>query len=646
MSVTLSKLSLRNARRQARDYLVYFITIVITAALIYAFNSLVFSDQIRNLSFYLDNLPILVGLASAVVVCIIGWLVSYTTRFMLSKRSRELGTYILLGIENKQVARLFFMENLTIGGIAIVLGTILGNLIFQALCAITLNQFHVTYTFNFAFSIRAVLLTLVYFTVIYLFALLKSRKRISRMKIYDLLYLDRQNENKAVERDRHRRIIFTVSIILGVIGTALLLMRVLFLGIIGAVLIIIFLYGFFISFSSGVPDFFDKRPRSKYKGNNLLVFRSLSSKLSTMGVVMATIALLFTATLIAEGSGFIFNTLAQSRAEQTTSFDLFISSASDNEQRFEGYINYAKEIAPVKQDYRYDIYFNTRQVMDYIEAEIECYELDTLMAYSDYIALREMLGYSPVDLAADEYIIHCMPYLENKMASYTEQIVIDGHSLTPSDQLYTETFTQSTWNGNGHGFILVVPDEVLTTQPVACSMYAAMTISQLSEAVYEELSSIWVKDYTDTDDYYTVFSKSQAERENASMSAMTVYPLYYLALVLTMVAATILTIQLLSETERYKRQYTLLGNLGMDHREMERSLSRQFALFYTMPALPPLLISVPFILGLGGQLDEGVLTGVGHLWSIVGVTLALFFGIYLVYILAAYSSFKKNILTD
>ena len=33
MSVTLSKLSLRNAKRQARDYLVYFITVVMAAAL-------------------------------------------------------------------------------------------------------------------------------------------------------------------------------------------------------------------------------------------------------------------------------------------------------------------------------------------------------------------------------------------------------------------------------------------------------------------------------------------------------------------------------------------------------------------------------------------------------------------------------------
>ena len=38
--MTLSKLSLRNAQRQAKDYLVYFVTIVLAAALLYAFNGL------------------------------------------------------------------------------------------------------------------------------------------------------------------------------------------------------------------------------------------------------------------------------------------------------------------------------------------------------------------------------------------------------------------------------------------------------------------------------------------------------------------------------------------------------------------------------------------------------------------------------
>ena len=110
--MTLSKLSLRNAKRQAQDYLVYFATVVMAAALLYSFNALVFSREISTLSQSMAMLPMMIVLASIVVVCVFGWLVAYATGFMLQRRSRELGTYILIGLENKQVARLFFLENL------------------------------------------------------------------------------------------------------------------------------------------------------------------------------------------------------------------------------------------------------------------------------------------------------------------------------------------------------------------------------------------------------------------------------------------------------------------------------------------------------------------------------------------------------
>ena len=129
MSVTLSNLSLRNARRQAKDYLVYFVTIVMAAALLYAFNCLAFSEEIHTLSQNMSQISMMIVISSIIIVCIFGWLVSYAARFMLSRRSRELGTYILTGLEQKQVARLFFLENLAVGGCAMVLGLAFGNLI-------------------------------------------------------------------------------------------------------------------------------------------------------------------------------------------------------------------------------------------------------------------------------------------------------------------------------------------------------------------------------------------------------------------------------------------------------------------------------------------------------------------------------------
>ncbi|MDE5951299.1 MAG: ABC transporter permease, partial [Acetatifactor sp.] len=66
--MTYFKLSLRNAQRQARDYLVYFATIVMVAALIYAFNGLIFSREMQSLSQQMRTLPMMIVMASIVVI--------------------------------------------------------------------------------------------------------------------------------------------------------------------------------------------------------------------------------------------------------------------------------------------------------------------------------------------------------------------------------------------------------------------------------------------------------------------------------------------------------------------------------------------------------------------------------------------------
>lgn len=81
--------------------------LVIATALMYAFNGLVFSREIAELSAKLSSLPLVIVLASVAVVLILGWLVAYITRFMLTRRSRELGTYLLIGLEHRQVAGCF-----------------------------------------------------------------------------------------------------------------------------------------------------------------------------------------------------------------------------------------------------------------------------------------------------------------------------------------------------------------------------------------------------------------------------------------------------------------------------------------------------------------------------------------------------------
>nr|WP_276951837.1 FtsX-like permease family protein [Acetatifactor muris] len=652
MSVTLSKLSLRNARRQARDYLVYFVTVVMAAALLYSFNGLVFSGEVRQLSKGMDMLPFVIVLASAVVVCIFGWLVSYATGFMLSRRSRELGTYVLIGLTNRQVARLFFLENLAVGGAALVLGLALGGLLYQILRAILFAMFGLPYHFTLALSFPAAGLTLFYFGLIYLHALGKSRKRVRKMKIWDLIYFDRQNEGVAIRTGKLRRWMFGVSILLGVAGTALLTAGSLMIGIMGAGCLIAALFGFFLSFVSGVPAFFEKRPARKYQGQTLLVFRTLASKLATMGMVMAVISIIFTATLLTEGSGLVFNGIFRGRAAENACFDLYFG-IEGKDQDPGPYLEYIDGNISVEQSVLYQVCLSdSSQVQDYISSRTVYYyynyDRDPVLCWSDYAALRRIAGYPPVEMEPGRYLIHCMTYLEEPLGDYHQPIALGNVTLTPGN-VYTEHLSQSFGVGNGRGYILVVPDEAAAGLAVHHLAYAAKTLQPVSERQYNVLNDIAAMEHDKQVNplgYGFVSTKANEAAQVAVQTAISVFPMFYLALALSMTAATILTIQQLSETDRYRRQFILLRKLGMARQEMKRALGRQFALYYTMPAVPPVLIAAPFLFHMARLPEPGVMAGMSSPAAIVALSLALFFLIYGIYILLAYTSLRRSVLPE
>lgn len=655
--MTLSKLSFRNAKRQASDYLIYFVTIIMVCAMLYAFNRLALSDEIAMLSGMMSNMTLIIVLASAAAVFIIGGLVSYTTGFMLSRRSRELGTYLLIGLENKQVARLFFLENLSVGIVALLIGIPLGNLLFQALRAILLTMFSAPYHFRYDFSLKAIGLTLACFSAIYLFALIRSRRRIRNMKLYDLIYFERKNETAIVKTGKTRRIMFSLSLAPGIIGTVLLMTATKMApGVLGAFCIIVFLYCFFTSFSSGVPAYFDQKPKRKYQGQNLIIFRTLTSKLATTGIVMATVSLLFTGTLLTEGTGMVFHGIFEGRLERD-SFDLLF--ASDQAEHKENCKESMIHQLPITGYWEYRLYSDEDEsIISYLENTVGYlrYNYDhrlngnTMIAYSDYAALREMLGLPAAEMERGTYLIHCLPYLKDALTRWKQPLSFDGENPLPGT-IYTEQFSQNLWNGNGHQFLIVVPDKLCAGLRPIRYMLAAMTEYNITPEQVEALQLCLARQTADgvhsrSSGGDLLYSKATNLSDTAMWSAMSIFPLFYLALTLAMTAATVLTVQQLSEAGRYRRQFELLRKLGMDREEMKKALFRQFAIYYAMPVIPPVLIAVPFVLDMCRAVEPGTMAGASSPTVILAVALGLFFLIYLVYIVIAYSSMKRNVLPN
>ena len=121
------KLALRNLRRSARDYGIYFLTVAVTVALMESFLALACARDVLSLS---ENMGILttgiVGV-SVLVALLSSCVIAYGVGFMLGQRKQEFALYQLMGMELRTVQRMFFWENGLLGLAAFGLGALLGT---------------------------------------------------------------------------------------------------------------------------------------------------------------------------------------------------------------------------------------------------------------------------------------------------------------------------------------------------------------------------------------------------------------------------------------------------------------------------------------------------------------------------------------
>ena len=115
-----TELAVRNVRRQIGNYLIYFITVALTVALMFAVNNIIFNEQILAYAETMKELKSgMIGI-SVFLSLIVAFVLSYATSFMLRLRKREFGMYLTLGMTRKNILLLFNLETLIMGAAALV----------------------------------------------------------------------------------------------------------------------------------------------------------------------------------------------------------------------------------------------------------------------------------------------------------------------------------------------------------------------------------------------------------------------------------------------------------------------------------------------------------------------------------------------
>ncbi len=200
----LLKLAWRNIRHSVRDYTIYFLTLLFGVAVFYAFNSIGGQEVMFDLEASADmrmfeTTQYFMGMFSWLIACVLGFLILYSNGFLIRRRKREFGTYLLLGMRPGQVSRIMLAETVLVGLASLVLGLILGFLLSQALAFFTAMLFGATIKhYQFVFSPDAFWMTIICFAIIYVVVAIFNTVTVNRQKLIDLLHAEAANQKVVV----------------------------------------------------------------------------------------------------------------------------------------------------------------------------------------------------------------------------------------------------------------------------------------------------------------------------------------------------------------------------------------------------------------------------------------------------------------
>lgn len=553
-----SKLALRNVRRSFRDYGVYLLTLTFGVCLFYTFNSLdgqgamVFLAQNGNP--IVDSIMIFMDIFSVVVAVVLACLILYANRFLLRRRKRELGTYLLLGLNQGQVSRLLFLETGLIGLISLIAGLALGVAASFGMSALTLSMFEMDLSAMLAvnFSPRAAAKTVLYFGVIFLLVMALSGVQVSRAKLIDLIHGERKNE---VLKPRPLGVavfqfvlgvicLLAAYAILLVFGMALaialpfLCFPMLGLGTVGTLLIFRSLSGFVMKFVQGRPGLY-------FKNLNVFTLRQWISKVHTTYLAQTVVCILLLLAIGITASSLGLNSTLSAMAGGEAPFDITVQNQSGDTELI--------DFDAVLREGGFD------------PDEKLAWSHDTLFYYNE----KEITG---IEDASGAIKVSDLDALLTRQGKPAYSGSLPALLETLEDQLTT---------GNLSLRCVVVPDEMAgqleVRRQVWSADYAGENKGETEQQLLQLVRPLYEKMSVRPETRLSIYGDMMGNKILALFLGL------YLGFTFLLAAAAVLALQQLSQGADNTGRYAILRRLGAEERQMKKSATQQVALAFLLP---------------------------------------------------------------
>lgn len=645
------ELAVKNVKKSARDYLIYFFTLTFGVCLFYTFNSV--SSQfvmmgIADSQNFLSFASGMILMVSVFICMIIGALIVYANRFLLKRRKKEIGIYITLGMEQNDILVLLMRETFLIGGISLVTGMLAGIFLSQGLALITAKVIGVAFTnLHFFFSISAAIKSTLFFAAVFGFVHFFNAKEIKKMKLIDLIHADQKNEDLEIGGNKKTVLVFGGSVILIVCGYVWVVSKVSdnmgqAVGI-GTVLIITGTVLFFMSVADMMIRVLKKRKKFYYSGLNMFMIRQLASKMKSNIWSMSVISILMFASVTTMAVGLGGGKSIMESSRESAPFDISFTEFAEET----GYSENNKDLTQkFIADNLKDLGLHTEELFQDM-AELSIYEIDgvngslflpedskgnfyldkntkvSIISAEDYNQVMKLLGKPEIVLEKDEFALNYnvkeVRKIYEAFADNPRPIIINGTSLQLKNAgLYRSSY-KTTLLLMDQGTV-IVPEEILKDLEPQRKVLNCMFVNSGKQG-YAEFHDAWLEL-----PYLPQWqAKEQAAVQIFSDTIIFSYIGIYLGIIFLITAGAVLALQQLSQSSDNIMRYQLLDKLGTKEEVMHKSILKQLLIYFGIPIGVAGIHSAVIISGFYAQFTNlSIIDVIQNIMFAVVVTLVIY----------------------
>ena len=325
----LLKLSISGIKARLRDYLVLFSGLLVASGIFYMFESLASNKAFLEANTTVSSVVIIFRLGSVLLAIITFVYILYANSFLLNMRQKEYGMFLMLGAKVKKIAQLIFLETFLVGFLATLMGSLVGIALTKGVSLILINQLQLSLTHFQPVSPKALLETIVFFSILFFLAAVFNARQIRKKTLLSLL---KDGSTPAPGKRNLFGLLLQSLIGIGLLAAGYYLMsdlvRFQIAGIFGALFTI--LGGTFLIFHALLLVFVNglkNRPNVAFRRLNNFTLSQLNFRLQDYSRVLSLVAMLFALALGALTVGIGFKNDIMKVTKQSTAYDLVLNNA-------------------------------------------------------------------------------------------------------------------------------------------------------------------------------------------------------------------------------------------------------------------------------------------------------------------------------